>query len=344
MQRRGMARRRLLGGLWILTVLWSCGAVPERETSVPVPRPSTFLVGRDNDLWAMAGGHQPLEQRTALAPSAAAFDPVVSPDGQQLAYTYQPPLPTPTATQAFVLPQTTIHLASVSAMAGTAILPRLPDYDSLDQPAWSPDGATLYAHYSTLRFDAQGSVLGSGESIISIDLTTRTTTTLMLNAVEPAASPDGQSVAAVRLPRDSGSQQLIRYDLRNGTEDVLLNDPTVGGLEGPIWSADGTAIYLAAIPAPAGKAPAAPWRWLLADTAYAHGAGWQVWRIDVATKQVTRLSPQLFDTPSMVLEGSTLKVWELNGLWQLDGHAANQTPTMVMDRGGIGGIALIPQP
>jgi Tol biopolymer transport system component len=342
MQRQGMMRRRMLGGLWMLAVLWSCGAVSERATPSPPAHPPTLLVGRDNDLWAMAGGQQPLEQRTYLAPSAAAFDPVMSPDGQQLAYTYQPPLPTPKPNQAFVLPQTTIHLANVSAMQGAAVLPSLPDYDSMDQPAWSPDGATLYAHYSTLRFDAQGSVLASGESIISIDLTTHTTTTLMLNAIDPAASPDGRSVAAIRLPRDSGSQQLIRYDLQQGTEEVLLNDPTVGGLEGPIWSADGSAVYLAAIPAPAGAVPAAPWRWLLADTASAHGAGWQVWRIDVTTKQVTRLSPQLFDTPSLVLEGSTVKVWELNGLWQLDGHAANQTPTMVMNQGGTGGITFVP--
>jgi hypothetical protein len=343
MQRHGMARRRMLGGLWMLAVLWSCGAVSEHATPSPPAGPATLLVGRDNDLWAMAGGRQPLEQRTYLAPSAAAFDPVVAPDGQQLAYTYQPPLPTPTPTQAFVLPQTTIHLATVSDMAGTAIIPSLPDFDSLDQPAWSPDGATLYAHYSTLRFDAQGSVLGSGESIISIELTTRTTTTLMLNAMQPVAAPDGRSVAAIRLPRDSGSQQLIRYDLLNRTEEVLLDDPTVGGLEELSWSADGTAVYLLAIPGPAGAAPA-PWRWLLADTASAHGAGWQVWRIDVATKQVTRLSPQLFDTPSLVLEGSTVQVWDLNGLWQLDAHAANQTPTMVMAPGGGGGITLVPHP
>jgi hypothetical protein len=328
----------------MLTILWSCGAVPERAPTVPAPRPATLLLGRDNDLWTMAGENQPLAQRTSLAPSAAAFDPVVAPDGQQLAYTYQPPLATPTPSQAFVLPQTTIHLATVSAMAGTPIIPPLPDFDSLDQPAWSPDGATLYAHYSTLRFDAQGSVLGSGESIISIDLTTRTTTTLMLDAMQPVASPDGRSVAAIRLPRDSGSQKLIRYDLQQRTEEVLLDDPTVGGLEELIWSADGAAVYLLAIPGPAGAAPAAPWRWLLADTASAHGAGWQVWRIDVATKQVTRLSPQLFDTPSLVLEGSTLKVWDINGLWQLDAHSANQTSTLVMNPGGGGGITLVPQP
>jgi hypothetical protein len=344
MQRQGMVRRRVLGGFWMLAILWSCGAVPERATPSPLPRSTTLLVGRDNDLWVSAGAQQPLEQRTHLAPSAGAFDPVVSPDGQQLAYTYQPPLPTPTPTQAFVLPRTTIHLATMSDMAGSAVFPPLPDFDSLDQPAWSPDGATLYAHYSTLRFDAQGGLLASGESIIGIDLTTHTTTTLMLNAIEPAASPDGRSVAAIRLPRDSGSQQLIRYDLVNRTEDVLLNDPTVGGLEGPVWSADGSAVYLAAIPAPTGAIPASPWRWLLADTAHAHGAGWQVWRIDVATKQVTRLSPQLFDTPSLMLEGSSVKVWELNGFWQLDGRAANQTPTRIMELGGTGGIALVPQP
>jgi hypothetical protein len=268
----------------------------------------------------------------------------MAPDGQQLAYTYQPPLPTPTPSQAFVLPQMTIHLASMSAMAGTPIIPPLPDFDSMDQPAWSPDGTTLYAHYSTLRFDAQGRVLGSGERIIGIDLTTRTTTTLMLDAMQPAASPDGRSVAAIRLPRDSGGQKLIRYDLQQRTEEVLLDDPTVGGLEELIWSADGTAVYLLAIPGPAGAAPAAPWNWLLADTASAHGAGWQVWRIDVATKQVTRLSPQLFDTPSLVLEGSMVQVWDLNGLWQLDGQAANQTPTMVRNLGGGGGITLVPHP
>jgi hypothetical protein len=344
MQRQRMAPRRMLGGLWMLLILWGCGAVPVRETAVPGPRPATFLVGRDNDLWAMASGNQPLEQRTHLAPSAAAFDPVVAPNGQQLAYTYQRPLPTPTPSQAFVLPQTTIHLASLSAMVGTAVLPPLPDYDSLDQPAWSPDGTTLYAHYSTLRFDAQGSVLASGESIIGIDLTTRTTTTLLLDAMQPVASPDGRSVAAIRLPRDSGSQKLIRYDLQQRTEEVLLDDPTVGGLEELIWSADGSAVYLLAIPGPAGAAPAAPWRWLLADTASAHGAGWQVWRVDVATKQVTRLSSQLFDTPSLVLDESTLKVWDLNGLWQLDGQAANQTPTSVTGPGGGGGITLVPQP
>lgn len=328
----------------MLAVLWGCGAVPEHAPPSALDSTATFLVGRDNEIWAMSGAQQPLEQRTYLAPSAAAFDPAVSPDGQRLAYTYRPPLPTPRPNQAFVLPQTTIHLATISDLAGTAIVPSLPDYDVLDQPAWSPDGTTLYAHYSTLRFDAQGSVLASGQSIIGIDLTTQTTTTLMLDAMEPAASPDGQSVAAIRLPRDSGSQHLIRYDLVNRTEEVLLDDPTVGGLEGPIWSADGTVVYVAAIPAPAAAVPTTPWHWLMADTARAHGAGWQVWRVDVATKQVTRLSLQLFDSPSMVLDGSTLKVWDVYGLWELDGQAANQTATMVMEWGGDGGIARVPHP
>lgn len=328
----------------MLTILWSCGTVPERAPTGPQLHSAALLVGRDNDLWVMAGVQQPLEQRTTLAPSAAAFDPVVSPNGQQIAYTYRPPLATPSPTQAFVLPQTTIHLASLPAMAGTAVLPRLPDFDFLDQPAWSPDGAILYAHYSTLRFDAQGSVLASGESIIGIDLTTQTTTTLMLDAIQPAASPDGRSVAAIRLPRDSGSQKLILYDLQQRTEAVLLDDPTVGGLEEPIWSADGTAVYLLAIPGPADAAPAAPWRWVLADTARAHGAGWQLWRVDVTTKKVTRLSQQLFDTPSLVLDGAALMVWDIYGLWQLDDHTADQTPTEVMNPGGGGGITLVPQP
>ncbi len=111
-------------------------------------------------------------------------------------------IPTPSADQPFVVPRTDLYRTTLSGGIGTSIHAQLEGYDSIDQPVWSPDATTIYAHYQTLRFAPDGTFIGSGDDIVSVSLATGTITTIITDAAYPAPSPDGTMLAFVRNPAE----------------------------------------------------------------------------------------------------------------------------------------------
>lgn len=322
--------------------LAGCGAANSPATTAPAAPASggAFLIGQQDDLWRFELPSKQWTQVTRYAPNSAASQPAVSPDGTQVVYAYRPQLPTPSAAQPFVVPRTELQIVPVSGGSGTPLHPPLEGFDSLDQPAWSPDGTTIYAHRQILRFAPDGTFTGSGDVIVAVSVANQTITTVISNALFPAIAPNGTTLAFVRVVQDR--PQLVVYDLARQTEQVLLADPNFAALEAPVWSADGTTIYLAASLIVLGHAVPAPLRWFAAESASAHGLGWRLWRVDVAQKKGTELNTQLFEDPRIVLNDTTLTVWTLSGLWQLDLRQPAAPPKLIIEPGDIGGIAPLP--
>jgi hypothetical protein len=333
----------------VVAGLGGCGAATELATNrppsaVPSAPTASLIVARQDDLWRLEWPAQTWTQLTHVTPAGVASDPAVSPDGTRLAYTYRPPVPTPAADRPFTVPRTTLVVAPIATGDGSPVIPPLPEFDSLSRPAWAPDGRGLYAQYETLRFAPDGTYLAAGIDSIYLDLTTMVTRTVIVNATAPTPAPDGQSLAVIRPAPTTGAPQLLRYDLATGAETVLLDDPAIIALEGPTWSADGAAIYVAVSTQLIGGGQPAPWRWLAAGQASAHGFGWNVWRVAANGGDVRVLSPERFEDPRMVEHGSTVLVWALTGLWSLDRLAPNQTATQLLTPGSIGGMARVPTP
>lgn len=327
----------------LIVGLVACGPAAS-PTATPGAASATgpqFILGRESDLWRFALESKQWTRLTAAAPAAAAAQPAISPDGQTIAYAYRPPLAIPSPEQPFVIPINTLYLLPTAGGEARSLYIPAERYDSVDQPAWSPDGTTVYATYHTLRFNAEGVFTESGDAVVAIALANGALTPLITNGTFPSPSPDGKLLAFVRTVTDVQAQ-LIVYDLASGSETVVLEDANLMALEAPVWSADSATIYVAASPMQVGGSTPAPWRWLLAKSAHAHGLGWQVWSVDVAGRQGRELNAQLFEDPRIVVDRTRLIVWTFSGLWQIDLAAPAQPPTLIIEPGDIGGIAQIP--
>ena len=337
--------KRWIAWLVIAGVLAGCGAASSQPTAGPT-RPASvagagaFILGQQDDLWRFEAASKQLTRLTNFAPASAASQPALAPDGSQIVYSYREPLPTPSPDQPFVVPRTALQLIPVGGGSGMPLHAPLEGFDSLNQPAWAPDGKTIYAHYETLRFNADGVFTESGNDIVALTPGDQRVVELISNGMFPAPSPDGKWLAFVRTV--DNAPMLMLYDLAAKTEDVLLQDANFSALEAPTWSADGTQIYLAVSPITLSQAPPAPLRWLSAESASAHGLGWRIWRVDVAQKQGVEINKQVFEDPRIALTGDTLTLWTLSGLWQIDLRQPASPPQLIHEPGDVGGIAPLP--
>ncbi len=335
--------KRLLSWWMLVVALAGCGAISS-PTSTPAPARATntqFILGRESDLWRFALESKQWTRLTEVAPAAAAAQPAVSPDGQSIVYAYRPPLDVPSPEQPFVIPVNELHLLPAAGGESRPLYAPTERYDSVDQPAWSSDGTTVYATYHTLRFDAEGVFTQSGDDIVAINSADGALRPLITKGTFPAPSPDGTLLAFVRSVTDVQAQ-LIVHDLASGSETVVLQDENLVAMEAPVWSADSKTIFVAASPIQVGGGRPALWGWLMAESAQAHGLGWQVWSVDVASKQGREINPQLFEDPRIVVDSTSLIVWTFSGLWQIDLGNPAQPPALLAEPGDVGGISRIP--
>lgn len=336
-------RHRMSVIVALLMLLVGCGATSEsggQKTASPDAAATRFILSRDGDLWRLALPSKEFTRLTEIAPVAAAYHPSVSPDGTTIAYAYRAPIPTPTPEQPFVIPRTGISVAPVSGGIGEPAHSPLDGYDSIDQPAWAPDGATIYAHYQTLRFADDGSFVGSSDDIVAISPAQKTYAVLATNGMYPVPSPDGATLAFVRNPSQTDAH-LILYNLKTKTEQKIVPNVAYGAMEAPMWSPDGKTIYFSISPL-TGSAPPAPLRWFAADSASAHGLGWQVWSLDVASQTARQVSLLTFEDPRIVVSGTNLYLWTFVGLWQIDLAQTATNPELVVEPGDVWGISRLP--
>jgi hypothetical protein len=134
------------------------------------------------------------------------------------------------------------------------------------------------------------------------------------------------------------------YDLATKTEQLIMQSALVSAMEAPAWSTDSTTLYFSISPtsAPPGESRPAPWRWVMADTAQAHGFGWYLWKADVATRTAQELNRQVFEDPRLVYTPGKLYIWTPTGLWQLDLQVPETPPVLVRESGDITGITGLP--
>jgi Tol biopolymer transport system component len=202
---------------------------------------------------------------------------------------------------------------------------------SLDAPAWTPDGRSVYVSSAAL-VDQR---LDRWIERIDIDSGARTA---VMEGFFPDLSPDGASLVRVRSDRRGDVLALTAPDGRDPRALIL---PGRFSRIGPArFSPDGQTLAVP-LSAPDLRArepvPARPWGLLGSSIAFAHGDPWDVFLMDVAGGEPRRLTRLAMDEPtiSWAPDGTQLAVWSSLGL-----HLADRAGrvTFALDRGGYGGI------
>lgn len=202
---------------------------------------------------------------------------------------------------------------------------------TLDSPAWSPDGNTLYFGYSAL--DNQRLV----RRVERLDIVSGVRTVVADGAL-PGLSPDGENLAMIRS--DSGGDALLVSRSDGGQLRTLIPAGRFGIVGAPRFSPDGRTLAVP-ISNPVGQVggptDSGPFGLLDAPVAHAHGDPWDVFLVSVQGGEPRRLTNLLEDEISVAWspDGTQVGVFGSRGLYLAD---LTGRTTFALDRSGYGGI------
>jgi Tol biopolymer transport system component len=254
-----------------------------------------------------------------LGPNASVTAARWAPDGQSIAYALY-------------------HVREGDGGASSEILVRASDGatrvvaerqragDNLENPAWSPDGGSIYFTSSRVVNDRLV------RQIERVDLAGGTRSAVA-EGINPEISPDGKTLVYVRTDR-LGERLLARA--ANGGDERELIGPGNFSVIGPArFSPDGATL---AIPAAAPTTAAGfDLGRLLVGVAHAHGDPWEVYLMPMQGGQPRRVSDLAEDEMTLAWSpnGSQLAAFASRGLYLIrpDGHT-----TYALDRGGYAGL------
>ncbi len=182
--------------------------------------------------------------------------------------------------------------------------------------AWTPDGRALLFGYLYTRIEG-GRYLGQTQRIERIELEGGRRSVLVEGGTFPSLTRDGARLAY--LTQDDSGQGALWVAGADGSGAVALVSlgSQVPAMLGPRIAPDGSAIAFAA---PVGQA-AVPGRTGAAGAGLnaAHGLPMEVWRVDVATRTLTRLTNFKEDEPypAWTGDGTMLIALGAGGLYEI---------------------------
>ncbi|MEM7127336.1 MAG: DPP IV N-terminal domain-containing protein [Chloroflexota bacterium] len=297
-----------------------------------------------------------------LPPGTFAFQPVWSAVNQQIAYGYIQP---DTATGN--LSSARLWVADIDGSNAKSITHPAPDFTgTYRDPAWSPDGRTLWTTVQLPEKDAAGVVRFRSE-IRRVDVASGDETVIIPNGRGAAISPNGQWIAYL-APGNSGDGMAIWRSKTDGSDtSLLVPSDRFEEIYIPMrFSPDGQALAFAAADAqnqlqrtPGPKSNSwfpGPFQALSFQTiqlqrltalfrprpVHAHGLyPADVWLVDVETGELERLTQLSEDHPTPVWspDGHNLAFAGVLGIYLID--VAERSAIRLTDQGIDGQIEWI---
>ncbi len=182
--------------------------------------------------------------------------------------------------------------------------------------AWTPDGKALLFGYLYTRIEG-GKYLGQTQRIERLDLESGRRTVLVEGGTFPSLTRDGARLAY--LTQDESGQGALWVAGADGSGAVALValGPQVPAILGPRIAPDGSAVAFAA-PSTQAAVPGRPGA-AGAGLNAAHGLPMEVWRVDVASRALTRLTNFREDEPfpAWTSDGTMLIALGAGGLYEI---------------------------
>ena len=237
-----------------------------------------------------------------LAVDAFALDPALSSDGKANAFSYQAPfIAGQSPPNGFGLDLYTLRFGEKEAKP--LIVHAVPG-EYIRTPNWLPGDAQIL-------YEVRGRDAGGLQEfrIETIDIASGKRSVLFRGGVEPALSPDGKTLAYVRID-ETQRERITLYDMATAQQRTLLpNDNTKTLITSVVWSPDGTQIAFAAADATAAYLPG-----LLA-----HPTLQDIWVVKTDGSGLKRLSDLAESDPGIAwADNATLYVFAFEELTSFD--------------------------
>jgi len=311
----------------------------------PGPVEGQIVFGAGNNLLAMREDGSGVAALTALPEGLWAHDPAWSPDGTTLAFTLDRPSSDPNL-QGLALG--TVCGLDRRTGKGRVLARGAAPNDSLQEPAWTPDGRALLVTLHQPRIDPATQLLNDPVAVARYDLETGAIQPLVEDATSPTPSPDGQQLAYVHVELATGETKLM-FARADGQEARPIDQPkeALTGIAAPRWSPDGRQVVFTASGSPTSSTsePTAPLslldRFLGITVAAAHGLPAHLWTASPDDHGLLRLTEQALDDPRAAWSPDGRRLAYTGGgnggVYLLD--LANGDQQRLTEQGDYGGIA-----
>jgi Tol biopolymer transport system component len=309
-------------------------AVPGQSQGIldaPETLPPMIFV-RSGNIWRSDGSTAPPQQLTSYTSETYAQYPILSPDGQQLAFValIQPP-----ATAELPIPTSELYVMNLDGSGLRQVWK--PDQGLLGISSWSADGRAIYVAANGTKTAADG----SSERLLQImrvDVASGATQPLLNDALDPAISRDGQQLAYLQLGEDGYTMALALAGPDGSGARTLIDGKEFQGFYAPRFSPDGQQIIVAAIggpqtdeqgnpiATPSGRSPLDLALGLLTPpSAEAHGLPWDLWTINVDGSGLRRLTTLNEDLPMAAFapDGQQIAVMGAGGIYLMGADGGN---------------------
>jgi mono/diheme cytochrome c family protein/Tol biopolymer transport system component len=314
---------------------------PVPDAHEPLP---PLIFARQGNICRSDGTAAPPQQLTTNPAETYAQDPVISPDGTQVAFVA---LVQPAATAKLPIPTSVLYVMNLDGSGLREVWK--PQAGLLGLPTWAPDARSLYVAANGVRAAADS----SSERLLQVmrvDLAGGAARPLLNDALDPTISRDGKQLAYLTLKVDGVMSLALAAPDGSGAR-TLIDGSAFQGFYAPRFSPDGTRIVVAAIGGPktdsqgmpvAPPSGASPIDTLLGlqapATADAHGLPWDLWVINTDGSGLRRLTNIYEDLPMAAFapDGQQIAMMGAGGIYRMDADGGNlRRIDPVGDHGGL---------
>ncbi len=308
------------------------------NASGPISDPIIVNQGANLVSVAVDGARQtPL---TALPPLNRAYAPVWAPDGQTLAFAFF-----------FAPDDPAIAWLQIGMICGLdrqtgqgRILARgTTATESLEEASWTPDGQALVLTVMHHYLNVSKEFTGTDTLIARYDLQTGSVTPLVRDAIRPAISPDGQSLAFIKLDTQTASvERVLMVAAADGSQPRTLLSVRRGFhmLDAPRWAPDSNRLLVTASTVASSRAPARSWlaELLGVSTAAAHGDPANLWLVSADGQQVRQVTAAPVDDPHAAWAPAGEQIVYVTTLGAVVSHDLSTTKERQLTQPGFAGL------